>query len=137
MKRDFKPRKPFEVLLTNITFFTFGKHNTTGFLSVMKDSHTGEIVSRAASASLKIDFVMKTLDHFTKHPLFFEHSDQGSLYVSDEFRNFLMMYKITQSMSHREYCGDITPMKYFFKTLKDHIDFSESETIEKVLIKNE
>jgi transposase InsO family protein len=140
VKRNFKPGRPFTVLLTDITYFRFGKHNTRGFLSAMKDSQTGEIVARAASTSLKIDFVMETLDNFTKHPLFDEHqdmivhSDQGSHYASDDFRNFLKMYNITQSMSRRGNCWDNAPMESFFGTFKDHIYLTECETIEEVLI---
>jgi transposase InsO family protein len=140
VKRDFKPGKPFVVLLTDITYIKFGRKNTRGFVSVMKDSQTGEIVARAASTSLKMDFVMETLDNFTKHPLFDEHqdmivhSDQGSHYASDDFRNFLKMYNITQSMSRRGNCWDNAPMESFFGTFKDHIDLTECETIEEVLI---
>lgn len=139
VKRNFKPGTPFTVLLTDITYINFGKASKRGFLSMMKDSQTGEIVSRAASTSLKIDFVMETLDQFTKHPLFDEnndmivHSDQGSHYVSDDFRDYLKMYNITQSMSRRGNCWDNAPMESFFSTLKDHVDFSHCEAIEEVL----
>lgn len=139
VNREFKPGKPFAVLLTDITYINFGKTSTRGFLSMIKDSQTGEIVARAASTSLKMNFVMETLDDFTKHPLFDEnqdmimHSDQGSHYVSDDFRDFLKMYKITQSMSRRGNCWDNAPMESFFSTLKDHVNFKHCETIEEVL----
>ena len=51
VKRNFKPGRPFAVLLTDITYFRFGKKNTRGFLSAIKDSQTGEIVARAVSPS--------------------------------------------------------------------------------------
>lgn len=139
VNREFKPGKPFTVLLTDITYINFGKASTRGFLSMIKDSQTGEIVARAASTSLKMDFVMKTLDDLTNHPLFDEnqdmimHSDQGSHYVSDDFRDFLKMYNITQSMSRRGNCWDNAPMESFFSTLKDHVDFKHCETIDEVL----
>ena len=141
VKRNFKPGKPFTVLLTDITYFTFGKKNTRGFLSAIKDSQTGEIVARAASTSLKMDFVMETLDNLTKHPLFDEHqdmiihSDQGSHYASNDFRDFLKLYGITQSMSRRGNCWDNAPMESFFGTYKDHVDLSDCETIEEALFK--
>lgn len=139
VNREFKPGKPFTVLLTDITYISFGKASTRGFLSMIKDSQTGEIVARAASTSLKMDFVMKTLDDFTKHPLFDEnqdmimHSDQGSHYVSDDYREFLKIYNITQSMSRRGNCWDNAPMESFFSTLKDHVNFKKCETLEDVL----
>jgi transposase InsO family protein len=141
VKRNFKPGRPFAVLLTDITYFTFGKKNTRGFLSAIKDSQTGEIVARAASTSLKMDFVIETLDNLTKHPLFDErndmiiHSDQGSHYASNEFSNYLKFYNITQSMSRRGNCWDNAPMESFFGTYKDHVDLIDCETIEKALVK--
>ena len=141
VKRNFKPGRPFAVLLTDITYITFGKKNTRAFLSAIKDSQTGEIVARAASTSLKMDFVMETLDNLTKHPLFDEnndmivHSDQGSHYASNDFRDFLKLYGITQSMSRRGNCWDNAPMESFFGTYKDHVDLSDCETIEEALKK--
>jgi transposase InsO family protein len=141
VKRNFKPGRPFAVLLTDITYFRFGKRNKRGFLSAIKDSQTGEIVSRAASTSLKMDFVIETLDNLTKHPLFDEsndmivHSDQGSHYASNDFRDFLKLYGITQSMSRRGNCWDNAPMESFFGTYKDHVDLSDCETIEESLKK--
>jgi transposase InsO family protein len=114
---------------------------TRGFLSAIKDSQTGEIVSRAASTSLKMDFVIETLDRLTKHPLFDEnndmiiHSDQGSHYASNDFRDYLKLYNITQSMSRRGNCWDNAPMESFFGTYKDHVDLSDCETIEAALKK--
>ena len=141
VKRNFKPGRPFAVLLTDITYFRFGKKNTRGFLSAIKDSQTGEIVARAASTSLKMNFVMETLDRLTKHPLFdvdndmIIHSDQGIHYASNDFRDFLKFYGITQSMSRRGNCWDNAPMESFFGTYKDHVDLSDCETIEQALIK--
>ena len=141
VKRNFKPGKPFAVLLTDITYFRFGRKHTRGFFSAVKDSQTGEIVARAASTSLKMDFVIETLDNLTKHPLFDEnsdmivHSDQGSHYASNDFRDFLKLYKITQSMSRRGNCWDNAPMESFFGTYKDHVDLSDCETIEEALEK--
>lgn len=141
VKRNFKPGRPFAVLLTDITYLRFGRKNKRGFFSAIKDSQTGEIVARAASTSLKMDFVTETLDNLTKHPLFDEnndmivHSDQGSHYASNDFRDFLKLYNITQSMSRRGNCWDNAPMESFFGTFKDHVDLSDCETIEEVLKK--
>jgi len=138
VNRNFKLGKPFAVLLTDITYFSFGKRNTRGFLSAIKDSQTGEIVARAASASLKMDFVNETLDYLTKHLLFDEnsdmiiHSDQGSHYASNDFRGFIKMYNITHSMSRRGNCWDNSLMESFFGTLKDHIKLKDCETINQV-----
>lgn len=141
VNREFKPGTPFKVLLTDITYFTFGKKSTRGFLSAIKDSQTGEILARATSTSLKMDFVIETLENLTKHPLFDSnkdmiiHSDQGSHYVSNDFRDYMKMYGITQSMSRRGNCWDNAPMESYFGTLKDHLNLSKCETIEEAQMK--
>jgi transposase InsO family protein len=135
LKRSFKPGMPFRVLLTDITYFRFGKTRKLGFLSAIKDSQTGEIVARAVSDSLHMDFVIETLEDMIHHPLYEQgkpliiHSDQGTHYTSNQFRNYLNMHDITQSMSRRGNCWDNAPMESFFGTLKDHVDFSACETI--------
>ncbi len=139
LKRTFKPGMPFRVLLTDITYFHYGKTRKQGFLSAIKDSQTGEIIAREVSDSLHMDFVIDTLEHMTNHPMYEQkqplmiHSDQGTHYTSNAFKNYLKMHDITQSMSRRGNCWDNAPMESFFGTLKDHVDFSVCETIQECL----
>ncbi|MDH4566938.1 IS3 family transposase, partial [Pseudomonas sp. BN414] len=46
------------------------------------------------------------------------HSDQGSHYSSQEFRQLLWRHRIRQSMSRRGNCWDNAPMERFFRSLK-------------------
>lgn len=85
--------------------------------------------------------MIETLDNLTKHPLFhireemIIHSDQGSHYGSNSFRDYLKLYEIIQSMSRRGNCWDNATMESFFGTYKDHVDLSDCKTIKQVLKK--
>jgi putative transposase len=46
------------------------------------------------------------------------HSDRGSQYASDKFRERLMFLNITQSMSRKGNCWDNAPAEIFFGKLK-------------------
>ncbi len=61
------------------------------------------------------------------------HSDQGSHYTSRQYQQLLWRYRIKQSMSRRGNCWDNSPMKRFFRSLKNewvpvtgYITFSEA-----------
>lgn len=46
------------------------------------------------------------------------HSDRGSQYASQHFRNRLAVHQMVQSMSRRGNCYDNAPMESFFKSYK-------------------
>ena len=46
------------------------------------------------------------------------HSDRGSQYVSDQYRQLVVDFGMVQSMSRRGSCWDNAPMESFYKTLK-------------------
>jgi len=50
------------------------------------------------------------------------HSDRGSQFASREFRAFLALHGITQSMSRKGDCWDNAAMESFFATLKTELD---------------
>jgi putative transposase len=49
------------------------------------------------------------------------HSDQGTQYGSDEFKQMLSKYGVIQSMSRKGNCYDNAPMESFFHTLKTEL----------------
>ena len=46
------------------------------------------------------------------------HSDRGSQYASDSYRQLIKDYRMIQSTSRRANCWDNAAMESFFKTLK-------------------
>ncbi len=136
LNRQFKTGKPYEILLTDITYVPFkGKYI---YLSAVKDSITNEILTYNLSPSLKIDIVLDTLNNLKVscqnklHKNAYVHSDQGVHYTSPKFQESLREMGLGQSMSRRGNCWDNAPMESFFGHLKDHLDFNPFQTFEDI-----
>jgi transposase InsO family protein len=54
-------------------------------------------------------------------PGLLHHSDRGSQYASQDYRDVLTKYQIQASMSRKGNCYDNAPMESFFGTLKTGI----------------
>ena len=124
VKREFK-QEPRKVLLTDITylFFEGGKC----YLSTILDAFTHEILAYQLSMSLKVDFVLDTVDQLVEqHGCTLDnetivHSDQGCHYTSYAFIQKLKDAEFVQSMSRRGNCLDNAPQESFFGHMKDDI----------------
>ena len=124
VKREFK-QEPRKVLLTDITylFFEGGKC----YLSTILDAFTHEILAYQLSMSLKVDFVLDTVDQLVEqHGCTLDnetivHSDQGCHYTSYAFIQKLKEAEFVQSMSRRGNCWDNAPQESFFGHMKDDI----------------
>ena len=144
VNRVFK-RAPRKVLLTDITylFYNIGSEKRTCYLSAILDAFTHEILAYQVSESLKVDFVIKTVNELvTKHGYELDnetivHSDQGVHYTSKEFIEKLKDAKFVQSMSRKANCWDNAPMESFFGHMKDEIKkvISKYERFEDVAVK--
>lgn len=124
VNRDFR-REPRKVLLTDITYLFF--KNGKCYLSTVIDAFTHEILSYCLSLSLKVDFVLETVELLTaKHGSTLDnttivHSDQGCHYTSYAFIQKLKDAEFIQSMSRRGNCWDNAPQESFFGHMKDEI----------------
>ena len=64
------------------------------------------------------------------------HSDQGILYLTDEFQNRVREMGMRQSMSKRGNCWDNSPQESFFGHFKDEVayeDCTEYEDLKKLI----
>ena len=57
------------------------------------------------------------------------HSDRGSQYASQEYREHIDIMKLQQSMSRKGNCCDNTPTDRFFRSLK-HVQITKDKTKE-------
>lgn len=136
LNRQFKTGKPYEILLTDITYIPFKGRYV--YLSAVKDSITNEILTYHLSRSLKIDIALETLDKLKRscqskfHTNAYVHSDQGAHYTSPKFQERLREIGLDQSMSRRGNCWDNAPMESFFGHLKDHVDFKICQTFDDI-----
>ena len=131
LNRIFDADYPGRHLLTDITYIKYGD-NKTCYLSAVKDASTKEILAAELSTSLRIEFILKTLDRALSLPFIqpdvLVHSDQGSHYTSREFIAKLKEFNASQSLSRRGNCWDNAPMESFFGHLKDEIRFADLKT---------
>ena len=136
--RDFR-RAPRKVLLTDITYLNF--RDGKCYLSTILDACTHEVLAYRVSRSLKVDFVIETLDAMvaghgcTLDDETIVHSDQGCHYTSRAFIEKLKDFELIQSMSRRGNCWDNSPQESFFGHMKDEISklLTVCETFEDVV----
>ena len=124
VNREFK-REPRKILLTDITYLFF--MNGKCYLSTILDASTHEVLAYRVSLSLKVDFVLETVERLiAEHGSTLDsetivHSDQGCHYTSCAFIQVLKDEKFVQSMSRRGNCWDNAPQESFFGHMKDEI----------------
>ena len=125
VNREFK-REARKVLLTDITYLFFGMDRKC-YLSTILDAFTHEVLAYRVSLSLKVDFVLDTVDQLiAEHGSTLDnetivHSDQGCHYTSFAFIQKLKDAEFVQSMSRRGNCWDNAPQESFFGHMKDEI----------------
>lgn len=123
LNQDFKVERKNQVWVSDITYI----HTKQGwlYLTVIIDLYHRKIVGWALSDNLtKEDTIIKAwrmavADNPITEKLIF-HSDRGSQYASEAFRNILKSYKglVLQSMSRKGNCWDNAVAESFFKSLK-------------------
>ena len=140
LNREFYEAKPFEHLLTDITYIYYGPNKHKAYLSTIKDAATREILAYKLSTNLELDFVLDTVkqlnDRFgyllSDRTLL--HSDQGCHYTSIAYQQLLKQLEITQSMSRRGNCWDNAPQESFFGHMKDELHIKECLDYEELQI---
>lgn len=135
LNRAFKPGIAGKVLLTDITYLTYGI-SKRAYLSTIKDAETNEILAYEVSASLGLDIAMESLKQLKKHKHLTSdaliHSDQGFHYTSPKFQKLVKQMGLNQSMSRRGNCWDNAPQESFFGHFKDETNFKTCMTLEEV-----
>ena len=137
LKRRFRLCRPLEVMLTDVSYLKYGS-NETAYLSCVKDSSSGRILSVAVSDSqdlLLADETLEGLNQFELKENGIFHSDQGSLYLASFFQSRIKEMKLRQSMSRRGNCWDNASQESFFGHFKDECDYSSCIVLDDVVNK--
>jgi putative transposase len=118
LEQDFKATRMDERWSSDITYLW--TRQGWLFLAVVMDLFSRRIVgwsmNKLISRHLVIDAMAMALDQRDKPQL--HHSDRGSEYTSDDFRDLLKKHGIECSMSGRGNCYDNAPVESFFSSLK-------------------
>ncbi|MBJ4262745.1 IS3 family transposase, partial [Salmonella enterica subsp. enterica serovar Typhimurium] len=121
LERQFAVTEPNQVWCGDVTYIWTGKR--WAYLAVVLDLFARKPVGWAMSFSPDSRLTIKALgmawEARGKPAEVMFHSDQGSHYTSRQFRQLLWRCRIRQSMSRRGNCWDNSPMKRFFRSLKN------------------
>ncbi|WP_342505824.1 IS3 family transposase [Sporosarcina sp. FSL K6-2383] len=136
LNREFKQGISGKVLLTDITYLSYGK-GKRAYLSTIKDAETNEILAYETSDKITLDIALSTVKKLKKNGKklaegAFIHSDQGVHYTSPHFQKLVKKMGLGQSMSRRGNCWDNAPQESFFGHFKDEIDMKSCEALEDV-----
>ena len=122
LKQDFHADRPFTKLLTDITQVQCKDGKL--YISPIMDCYSGEILSLEMRDNMKKELCSDTLTAAaSRYPICgaILHSDRGSQYTSDHFRETIQKYGLIQSLSGVDHCFDNARMESFFATLKKEL----------------
>ena len=119
LKQDFRADRPYAKLLTDITQVQCRDGKL--FISPVMDCYSGEILALCMREDMKKELCVDTVRAMgSQYPVrgAILHSDRGSQYTSEAFREELARQGLTQSLSGVAHCYDNARMESFFATLK-------------------
>lgn len=121
IKRDFTAEKSLTKLLSDITEVQCCDGKL--YMSAVLDCHNGEILSIAMDDNMRKELCIRTVKELQmqygkklRGAIF--HSDRGSQYTSEAFKDALREAGLVQSLSGTGHCFDNARMESFFATLK-------------------
>ena len=137
MNENFVAEKPLEKLSTDVSYI----HCTDGllYLSAIKDLFNNEIISYSVSENNDVELLKETLLDLpdAPHEQCMINSDQGSLYYSGYYIEFLESKGYLRSMSKRGRCWQNSPIENWFSQIKEECiringKYNKSETRKKI-----
>ena len=126
------PTRSNELWAGDITYLRLGSKFL--YLAVVLDLYNREIVGWSIGESLETNLVLTALDNaMRKHGPNAEiifHSDRGSQYASEAYRNFLKRKNMKPSMSRKGNCYDNAYVESWFASLKKEWIYRKSYSSE-------
>lgn len=138
LERDFEPAAPNQAWAGDVTYIATGEG--WSYLAVLLDLFSRRVVGWAMSTTNDTALALAALQgavatRRTVPTGLVHHTDRGSPYTSDEYRNALKQYGMTPSMSRTGDCWDNAVSESFFATLRaelvDHERYSTAEAAER------
>lgn len=119
INRDFSSPEPNYKWVTDVTEFRIAKQRL--YLSVIKDLYNMEIVGYSISRHNDWKLVLNSLEKCSNEinlENVILHSDQGIIYQTQNYKDYLNEHNFIQSMSRKGNCYDNAPAESFFGTMK-------------------
>jgi putative transposase len=115
--------KPNQIWVSDITYVW--TQEGWMYLTCVLDLYSRKVVGWSMSSRMTKEFVMEALEMAIRHRCpkdeLLHHSDRGSQYASEAYRELLTRNGITCSMSRKGNCWDNAVMESFFATLKKEL----------------
>ena len=120
LDRAFTVDRPDVAWCGDVTYVWTGRcwSYLAGVLDLFARKPVGWALSTSPDSKLTAKALTRAYESRGKPQEVLFHSDQGSHYTSNYFRQHLWRYQIEQSMSRRGNCWDNAPMERFFRSLK-------------------
>jgi transposase InsO family protein len=132
--RQFRMHRPNEVRLTDVTYLDYG-NGKRAYGSASVDPVTGRLICFVIRENNDLQLALDTLEAMDGYPAergAILHSDQGILYMTDDFQAKVVECELVQSMSRRGNCWDNAPQESFFGHFKDECHYKDCETFEEL-----
>ncbi|WP_255430408.1 IS3 family transposase [Sporomusa sp. GT1] len=126
IKRNFKADEPNRKWYTDVSTIPFGESKL--YLSAIIDGFNNEVISSVISHSPNLELAFETVNQAIRSRSIDKvilHSDQGGLYTSPKFQEFVKKKNIIQSMSQVGVCYDNVLIESFFSHLKTEAFYSQ------------
>lgn len=128
LNREFTVEKPGMALASDITYIP--TYEGWLYLAVTIDLYSRKVagwsMDLTMTEKLVSDALLMAIGRIDLATKVIHHSDRGSQYASQGFRENLKLYEITQSMSRKGNCWDNAPVESFFHTLKTELVYFEN-----------
>lgn len=132
LDRQFSVSYPNQVWVGDITEIKTSKGKL--YLAVYIDLYSRKVVGWAIDTHMRSELVETALKRalWSRKPPkgLMVHTDQGSQFISNDYRILLRSWHIKQSMSRRGNCWDNAVIESFFKTLKTEVIYQLKKRIE-------
>lgn len=123
LEQNFAPARPNEAWVSDITYVATDEGWL--YLAGIKDVFTCEMVGYALGARMTQELTSQALWRAvrTKRPApgLILHSDRGSQYCADDYRELVARFGMAASMSRKGNCYDNAPMESFWGSLKNEL----------------
>lgn len=123
LNRDFTVNQPNHTWVGDVTFIA----TRTGwlYLSVLLDLYSRKVVgwsmSNTNNGQLVQDCLDMAIEHRQPEPGLIHHSDRGSTYAMQSYRDTMKQHGIVSSMSRTRDCWDNAVAESFFANLKNEL----------------
>jgi transposase InsO family protein len=123
LSREFSVDEPNKVWTSDITYISTdeGWLYLAGVLDLCSRTAVGWSMGETMDRWLVMDALSMAYRRRRPKKGLLLHSDRGSQYASEEYRNLVKEYGMQMSMSRKGNCWDNAPMESFFGTLKKEL----------------